>query len=54
MNCTICKVDFSLEKDGGVTGSFGVIPISFCTNCLSSCTDMVFQLEGWDDHELDS
>ena len=52
--CTICEVDFSLEEEGGVAGNFGMIPISFCPTCLSSCVDMVFQLQGWDDHELDS
>lgn len=54
MNCTICDVDFSLEEEGGVSGNFGSLPIAFCPTCLSSCVDMVYQLTGWDDHELDS
>lgn len=54
LNCTICHADYSLEEEGGVMGNFGMIPIAFCPNCLSSCMDMVFQLQGWDDHELDS
>jgi hypothetical protein len=54
MNCTICDKDYSLEEEGGVVGNFGKLPIAFCPTCLSSCIDMVYQLTGWDDHELDS
>jgi hypothetical protein len=53
MDCTVCSVTFSLALEGGVSGNFGMIPVSFCPTCLSSCVDMVDQLRGHED-ELDS
>jgi hypothetical protein len=53
MDCTVCSTTFSLALEGGVAGSFGIIPVSFCPTCLASCIDMVYQLEGHHD-ELDS
>lgn len=49
-SCTIC--DSELEIDNGdVIGTFGILPIGFCVWCLSSVTDMVIQLNGFDDIE---
>ena len=46
------KVDITKEQDNGdVIGSFGILPIGFCVWCLSSVTDMVIQLNGFDDIE---
>ena len=46
--CTIC--DCEIEEDNGdIIGYFGIIPIAFCVWCLSSLTDMMIQLNGFDD-----
>ena len=48
MKCNIC--DSKIEEDNGdIVGSFGISPVSFCVWCLSSMTDMVIQLNGFDD-----
>ena len=48
MNCNIC--DSEIEVDNGdVVGNFGVCPVSFCVWCMSSMTDMIIQLQGFDD-----
>tara|TARA_Y100000034_G_scaffold124118_1_gene171855 strand:+ start:424 stop:645 length:222 start_codon:yes stop_codon:yes gene_type:complete len=48
MKCNIC--DSKIEEDNGdIVGSFGIYPVSFCVWCLSSMTDMVIQLQGFDD-----
>ena len=48
--CNIC--DSEIEEDNGdINGLFGITPVSFCVWCLSSLTDMVIQLNGYDDVE---
>ena len=48
--CNIC--DSKIEEDNGdIVGSFGITPVSFCVWCLSSMTDMIIQLNGFDDVE---
>ena len=48
MKCNRC--DSPIEEDNGdIVGSFGICPVSFCVWCLSSMTDMVIQLQGFDD-----
>ena len=50
MKCNIC--DSPIEEDNGdIVGSFGISPVSFCVWCLSSMTDMVIQLNGFNDIE---
>jgi len=41
--CSICEREFSLEDEGGTKGHFGIIPVAFCPECLSSCIDMAEQ-----------
>ena len=50
MKCNICdsKID---EEAGDINGYFGMSPVSFCVWCLSSITDMVIQMNGFDDIE---
>ena len=49
--CTIC--DSEIEVDNGDTvGTFGMTPIAFCVWCLSSITDMVIKLNGFNDVEV--
>ena len=48
MNCNICDSEID-EDNGDIVGNFGISPVSFCVWCLSSLTDMVIQLNGFDD-----
>ena len=44
--CNIC--DSPIEEDNGdIIGSFGICPVAFCVWCMSSMTDMVIQLNGF-------
>ena len=47
-NCSIC--DSELEEDE-LRGNFGILPVGFCVWCMSSITDMVIQLNGFNDKE---
>ena len=29
--CSICSCPFDLEEDGGISGSFGMIPVAYCS-----------------------
>jgi hypothetical protein len=48
MNCNIgdSKID---QDNGDIVGNFGISPVSFCVWCVSSLTDMVIQLNNFDD-----
>ena len=51
MKCDIC--DSLIEEDNGdIVGSFGISPVAFCVWCMSSMTDMVIQLNGFNDIEM--
>ncbi len=51
MKCNIC--DSPIEEDNGdLVGYFGICEVSFCVWCLSSMTDMVIQLNGFDNIEV--
>ena len=46
--CNIC--DSEIEEDNGdIVGYFGICPIAFCVWCYSSMTDMVIQMNDFDD-----
>ena len=47
-NCSIC--DSELEEDE-VRGYFGITSIGFCVLCMSSITDMVIQMNNFNDKE---
>ena len=48
IKCDIC--DSELDEDSGnIVGEFGISTVAFCVWCLSSMTDMVIQLNGFDD-----
>ena len=50
MKCNIC--DAPIEEDNGdIVGYFGICPVAFCVWCLSSMTDMVIQLNSFNDIE---
>jgi uncharacterized protein (DUF983 family) len=43
MKCSIC--DSEIDKEAGdIEGYFGISPVAFCVWCMSSMTDMVIQL----------
>ena len=49
--CNIC--DSEIEEDNGdIVGNFGICPVSFCVWCVSSMTDMVIQMNGFDDIDM--
>ena len=48
MKCNICDSEID-EDNGDIVGYFGVSPVAFCVWCYSSMTDMVIQLNGFDD-----
>ena len=48
--CNICDAEIE-EDNGDIVGNVGILPISFCVWCLSSITDMVIQLNGFDNIE---
>ena len=47
--CSICESDLDEQ---GVIGEFGMLPVSFCVWCMSSMTDMVIQMNEFDDIEI--
>jgi hypothetical protein len=47
MNCNICDTEID-QDNGDIVGNFGISPVSFCVWCVSSMTDMVIQLNGFD------
>ena len=49
--CNICDSDIDLDA-GDVEGYFGISPVSFCVWCMSSMTDMVIQMNGFDDIDM--
>ena len=49
--CNIC--DSEINQDAGdIIGNFGICPVAFCVLCMSSMTDMVIQLNGFDDIDM--
>ena len=43
LNCSVCRSEFDLDEEGGITGLFGILPVAFCPWCLASLIDMVQQ-----------
>lgn len=48
--CNICDAEID-QDNGDIVGNFGITPIAFCVWCYSSMTDMVIQLNGYNDPE---
>ena len=48
--CNICESPID-EEQGDTLGNFGILPVAFCVWCISSMTDMVIQLNGFNDIE---
>ena len=48
--CSICDNEIELDN-GDIQGNFGICPVAFCVWCLSSTTDMVIQLNSFNDIE---
>tara|TARA_R100000808_G_C2066049_1_gene95471 strand:+ start:297 stop:509 length:213 start_codon:yes stop_codon:yes gene_type:complete len=49
--CTICSSDID-EDAGDIVGYFGISPVSFCVWCMSSITDMVIQMNGFNNIDI--
>ena len=49
--CNICNSKIE-EDNGDIVGYFGMCPVSFCVWCLSSMTDMVIQMNGFNDIDM--
>ena len=49
--CNICSSPIDKEQ-GDIVGYFGICAVSFCVWCMSSMTDMVIQMNGFDDIEM--
>ena len=49
--CNICDSDIDIEA-GDINGYFGICPVSFCVWCMSSMTDMVIQMNGFNDIDM--
>ena len=39
--CSICESEADLEKEGGIQGEIGILPITLCVWCYAGVTDMV-------------
>ena len=50
LKCSIC--DSPMEEDEGIVGEFGILPVQFCCWCYSSLTDMVIQMQRFDDIDI--
>ena len=46
--CNICDSEIE-QSNGDIIGEFGISPVAFCVWCMSSMTDMVIQLNGFND-----
>ena len=49
--CNICDSEIDQEA-GDIIGNFGICPVAFCVWCMSSMTDMVIQLNGFNDIDM--
>lgn len=50
-SCTICGQDSHFVGDG-ITGMFGLIPVTFCQLCLDSMIAMVQDLSEGEDEDM--
>ena len=49
MEYNICGSEI---EEGDIVGNFGICPVAFCVWCVSSMTDMIIQLQGYDDIDI--
>ena len=49
MECNICGSEID---EGDIVGNFGICPVALCVWCVSSMTDMIIQLQGYDDIDI--
>lgn len=50
-DCSVCGTHIE-EDNGDMVGYFGILPVGFCIYCISSVTDMVIQLQGYDNIDV--
>lgn len=41
--CTICETKVDIDKQGGLRGFFGIVPVVFCDFCLNCVLDLAEQ-----------
>lgn len=41
--CSICRGNFDIEREGGVRGYIGILPVAFCPTCKAGIYDFVAQ-----------
>jgi hypothetical protein len=44
--CTLCNGEFSLEDEGGISGTLGMLPCCFCPTCHAGLFDLYDQMYG--------
>ena len=49
--CTTCGSPID-EEQGDMRGYFGILPMAFCVWCYASLTDMVIQMNGFNDIDV--
>ena len=49
--CSTCGAPID-EEQGDIRGYFGILPMAFCTWCMALLTDMVIQLNGFNDIDM--
>jgi len=43
--CSICRGPFDIEKEGGIRGFIGMIPVAFCPTCKAGVADFGQQMD---------
>jgi len=43
--CSVCQCKFDIEREGGISGNFGILPVDFCPTCYACMVDMVHQMD---------
>lgn len=42
-DCSICSTEFD-DSEWGIMGWLGILPVSFCVNCMTGIYNMVFSM----------
>tara|TARA_A100001037_G_C14938467_1_gene539389 strand:+ start:334 stop:579 length:246 start_codon:yes stop_codon:yes gene_type:complete len=50
-HCNICTGEFDILGEGGIDGYIGILRFALCPCCYSGITDMVVQMNGFEDEE---
>jgi hypothetical protein len=53
VECSICRCNFNPDDEGGLLGSFGILPVRFCPTCLSGIFSLVDYIRGKEEETFD-